>query len=276
MPVDSTSAGFTDSRLFAKAVARRSRPGAAGIVRWLTRDRLAILAALTAPLAAAAILVPFRTSWPNTNVALLLVVLIVAVAAIGNRLAGAVAAVWAAICFDFFFTLPYERLTISRSSDVVTFVLLLIVGLAVSQLAARARTLKMITITDAAYLARIHETATLAQTAPSAAVVDHVRDQLIGLLDLRDCRFEHGKLLGSPARLEPDGTVLTRHGRWDADQFGLPAGEIELRTFAGGQYLGRYMLTPKPGSRPSLQARLVGVTLAEFAGRALAGATAAS
>ena len=276
MPVHSASAGFTDSRLIARTLARRSTPGVAGFVRWLTRDRLAMLAALTAPLAAAAILVPFRASWPNTNVALLLVVVIVAVAAIGNRLAGAIAAIWAAICFDFFFTVPYERLTISRSSDVVTFVLLLIVGLAVSQLAARARTLKMITITDSAYLARIHDTATLAQTATSAAVVDHVRGQLTELLDLEDCRFEYGKLLGSPARLEPDGTILTRHGRWDADQFGLPAGEIELRTFAGGQYLGRYMLTPKSGSRPSLQARLVAVTLAETAGRALAGTTTAS
>lgn len=232
-----------------------------------------MLAALAAPLAASAILVPFRTSWPNTNVALLLVVVIVAVAAIGNRIAGAVAAIWAATCFDFFFTLPYERLTIRRSSDVVTFVLLLVVGVAVSQLAARARTLKMITITDAAFLARIHETATFAETAASAAVVDHVKDQLSGLLDLQDCRFEYGKLIGSPARLMPDGTILTRYGTWDADQFGLPAEEIELRTFAGGEYYGRYMLTPNPGARPSLQARLVAVTLTELAGRALAGST---
>jgi hypothetical protein len=37
------------------------------------------------------------------------------------------------------------------------------------------------------------------------------------------------------------------------------------------------MMRPKPGSRPSLQARLVAVTLAEQAGRALAaGAPAAS
>jgi hypothetical protein len=98
-----------------------------------------------------------------------------------------------------------------------------------------------------------------------------VRDQLISLLDLRDCRFEYGKLMGSPARIEADGTVVTRYGRWDADQFGLPVGEVELRTFVGGQYYGRFMLTPNPGSHPSRQARLVAVTLAETVGRALAG-----
>jgi hypothetical protein len=240
------------------------------LTRHLSRDTVAIIAAIVAPIAAVAVLLPFRASWPNTNVALLLVVVVVAVAAIGNRVAGALAAVWTAVCFDFFFTKPYERLTISRSSDIVTFVLLLVVGAAVSQLAARARALKKIAITDAGYLARIHEIASLAQSAPSAVVVDHIRDQLIDLLDLQDCRFEYGKLLGFPPRLEPDGTIVTRHGRWDADQFGLPEGEVELRTFVGGEYFGRFMLTTRPTSRPSRQARVVAVTLAESAGRALA------
>lgn len=52
------------------------------MTRYLTRDRAAIAAAFIAPLAAAAVLLPFRSSWPNTNVALLLVVVVVAVAAI--------------------------------------------------------------------------------------------------------------------------------------------------------------------------------------------------
>jgi hypothetical protein len=54
----------------------------------------------------------------------------------------------------------------------------------------------------------------------------------------------------------------------------MPGEEIELRTFGGGQYYGRFMLTPKPGSKPSRQARLVALTLAELVGRALG--TAAS
>ena len=50
------------------------------MTRYLSRDRAAIAAAVAAPLAAAAILLPFRASWSNTNVALLLVVVVVAVA----------------------------------------------------------------------------------------------------------------------------------------------------------------------------------------------------
>jgi len=206
------------------------------MTRYLTRDRAAVAAALAAPLTAAAVLLPFRASWPNTNVALLLVV-VVAVAAIGNRIAGAVAAIGAAVWFDFFFTLPYERFTIRSSADVTTFVLLLVVGVAVSQLAAYARRLKVVAITDAGYLAQIHQTASLTQTATSPEdVVDHVRQQLIGVLDLQECRFEYGVLIGHPPRLEPDGTVLAGHGRWDVETVGLPGEEIELRVFGGGQY----------------------------------------
>jgi Domain of unknown function (DUF4118) len=243
------------------------------MTRYLSRDRAAIAAALVAPLAVAAILLPFRAGWSNTNVALLLVVAVVAVAAIGNRAAGALAAVSAATWFDFFYTLPYERFTIARPADITSAVLLLLVGLAVSQLAARARRLQVVAITDAGYLAQIHQTAELTQSARSpVTVVDHVKEQLIGLLGLEGCRFEYGSLLGHPPRLEPDGTVTVGHQHWDVEQFGLPSGEIELRTFGNGQFYGRFMLQPTPGSKPSLQARLVAVTLADQAGRALSNA----
>lgn len=240
------------------------------MARYLNRDGAAIAAALAAPLVVVAVLLPFRASWSNTNVALLLVVTVVAVAALGNRVAGALAAVSAAAWFDFFFTRPFERFTMAKPADVTTAVLLLLVGLAVSQLAARARRLQVIAITDAGYLAQIHDTAELTQTARSPdAVVDHVKQQLTGLLDLQACRFEYGSLLGHPARLEPDGTVMAGQRRWNVELAGLPEDEIELRTFGNGQFYGRFMLQPKPGSRPSLQARLVAVTLADQAGRAL-------
>jgi Domain of unknown function (DUF4118) len=242
--------------------------------RYLTRDRVAIAAAVAVPLAGAAILLPWRSSWPNTNVALLLVVTVVAVAAGGNRVAGALAAVSAAVWFDFFFTLPYDRFSIAHSSDITTFILLLVVGVVVSQLAARARRLKKVTVEDAGYLTRIVDSAAMTQTARSPdAVIQHVRNELTGLLDLRDCRFEYGMLIGHPARLEPDGRVLTRHGYYPVDEAGLPNDELELRTFANGQYCGRFMMRPNPGARPSQRARLVAVTLADLAGHSVGART---
>ncbi|MFB6878559.1 DUF4118 domain-containing protein [Streptomyces sp. NPDC056323] len=234
------------------------------------RDRIALVAAVAGPLLLALILVPFRGSVPSTNLALILVVAIVAIAAAGSRLAGGLAALSSAVWFDFFLTRPYQSFTINRGTDITTAVLLLAVGLTVSQLAARARRLEVLVVTDADYLARVHDTAQLAQTAGSAdAVVDHVKQQLTELLQLRGCRFEYGSLLGHPARLEQDGSVTVGRKRWDIDQRGWPQQEIELRASAGGHFQGRFMLTPVSDARPELQARLVAVTLADQAAAAL-------
>jgi hypothetical protein len=243
-----------------------SRP----LVPHLSRDQLAALAALAAPLAAAAILLPWRSSWAPSNVALLLVVVVVAVGAIGNRWAGAVAAIWAALWFDFFYTVPYDRFTINGSANLTTFILLLLVGLAVSQLASRARQLRVLAVTDARYLAQIHGTAALAQSARAPdVVVAQVRAQLTDLLDLKECRFEYGALIGHPPRLEQDGIVRGGYGPLVAERRGLPGEEIELRATAHGQYYGRFMMTPQPGAHPSRQARLAAVTLADLAGQSL-------
>jgi K+-sensing histidine kinase KdpD len=73
---------------------------------WLSRDRLAVFVALAAPLLLTVILVPFRADFPNTDAALALLLVVVAVAANGYRLAGYLAALSAAVWFDFFLTRP--------------------------------------------------------------------------------------------------------------------------------------------------------------------------
>ncbi|NUP39341.1 MAG: histidine kinase [Streptomyces sp.] len=211
------------------------------------RDRLALTAGLVAPFLVALALVPFRTDLSHVNAALILVVVVVAVAA-----------------------RPYETFDITASADIETAVLLLLVGVIVSQLAARARRLEVITVMDAAHLSRIHRTADLARSAGSAdTVVDHVRRELTDLLGLRACRFEYGTLMGRPPRLQNDGSVTAGRRPWDVDAAGWPEGEIELRAHGNGRYLGRFMLTPGAGPVPPLQARLVAVTPADQTGAAL-------
>lgn len=243
---------------------------------WPARDRVALAVGLVVPFLVALALVPFRTNVSHTNAALILVLVVVAVSALGSRTAGVLAALSAAAWFDFFLTRPYETFAITANGDVETAVLLLAVGLIVSQLAARARRLEVITVTDAGYLSRIHATADLVQSAKSAdMVVDHVRRELTGLLGLRGCRFEYGTLMGQPPRLQPDGGLTVGSRYWDIDASGWPEGEIELRAYGSGHYLGRFMLTPGPGPGPGpgpvpeLQARLVAVTLADQTGVAL-------
>ncbi|MFF9159970.1 DUF4118 domain-containing protein [Streptomyces longwoodensis] len=235
------------------------------------RDLLALAAGLAAPCLAALALVPFRTGLSHTNAALVLVVVVVAVSSLGSRTAGAVGALSAAAWYDFFLTRPYGTFDITASADIETAVLLLAVGLIVSQLAARARRLEVFHVTDAEHLARIHRTAELAGSVLSVdTVVEHVCRELTGLLGLRACRFEYGTLLGRPPRLTEDGSVTVGRRSWDVDAVGWPDGEIELRACGNGRYLGRFMLTPAPGPAASHQARLVAVTLADQTGSALA------
>ena len=80
-------------------------------------------------------------------------------------------------------------------------------------------------------------------------------------------------LLSQPPCLEAGSTVMAGHDRWDVEQ-GLPE-EAELRVAGGGQYCGRFMMKPGPGSGPWLQAGLVAVSLADQAGRAVSADEAA-
>jgi hypothetical protein len=240
------------------------------MTRYATRGPVAMIAGIAVPLAVCAVLLPWRAHLSNTNVALILVVAVVAVAVLGSRTAGALAAVSSAVWFDFFYTQPYQRFSISKSADITTAVLLLVVGLVVSQLAVHARRMQVIAITDAGYLARIHDAAQLAQSSTSPdVVIARVSQQLTELLQARDCRFEYGSLIGHPPRLEQDGGVQAGRRAWDVDRLGLPDEEVELRSFASGRYVGRFMIRPTPGAVPSLQARLTAVTLADQAGSAL-------
>jgi K+-sensing histidine kinase KdpD len=69
------------------------------------RNSLLLAAAVTAPVALAAALMPLRGHISVTNVALLMVVAVAPVA-FGGRVAGIVAALSAALAFDFFWTPP--------------------------------------------------------------------------------------------------------------------------------------------------------------------------
>jgi K+-sensing histidine kinase KdpD len=122
------------------------------------RDRIALVAGLLVPLAACAALVPVRGSFPNTDAALVLVAVVVAVAASGSRSAGLLSAVSAALWFDFFLTVPYERFTITRHADLQTTLLLVAVGAAVTELAALARRRGRVAAADEAFLAVVQST----------------------------------------------------------------------------------------------------------------------
>jgi K+-sensing histidine kinase KdpD len=239
----------------------------------LTRDRLAVLAALAAPVGLAAVLVPFRASFPNTGTALALLLVVVAVAASGYRLAGVLAAVSAAVWFDFFLTQPYEQFSITRRTDIETTVLLLVIGVAVTEIAVWGRRQQVAASRRAGYLDGINSAAQAVAAGGSAsALIEKVASQLTQLLSLRSCSFQYGVAgLGRPARMQRDGSVTREQGTWDVDAGGVAGGTgIELLVESGGMFQGRFLMVPAPGARPTLEQRLLAVALADQVGAALA------
>jgi len=241
---------------------------------WLSRDRLAVVAALAAPLLLTLILVPFRTSFPNTDAALALILVVVAVAANGYRLAGYLAALSAAVWFDFFLTRPYEELTINRRADIETTVLLLVIGVAVTEIAVWGRRQHAAASRRAGYLDGINAAARAVAAGESPGeLIDQVSGRLTELLSLRMCKFEYGKAgLGRPARLRTDGQVVTEQRTWNVPVEGLPSDtDIELLVENAGVFQGRFLMRAKPDARPTLEQRLVAIAFAEQVGAAVAG-----
>ena len=171
----------------------------------------------------AALLVGVRDAFGTTNIALILVALIVVAAAFGGRVAGVTAALVAAMSFNFFHTQPYLSLRIRDGDDIITVILLVVVGLVVGELALLRQRTREEAVTQAAGARRLEGlVAVLAANASVEVTWAAVRDGLVDELDLRSAQFRPG---AGPA----DVPVITRSGKvrptvstWTGRGFQLP------------------------------------------------------
>jgi hypothetical protein len=206
--------------------------------------------------------------------ALVLVVTIVAVASTGRRTAAAVSAVVATLSFDYFLTRPYGSFRITGHADVITGILLLAVGLAVGELAARGRRHRDHARQGEQQVALVHSVTELAATGQAApTVIALASAQLVRLLGLRDCRFTSHPPDQLAARITPRGQVAVGRETWASDDLGLPTRSIDLPVRSGGWLLGHFVLTPTPGAPVPHQQLLVAVTIADQVGSVLAADT---
>jgi predicted Na+-dependent transporter len=134
--------------------------------RWRTVGWLAVGAAL--PAASAAALVTVRGTVPNTDIALLITGAVLVVATCGRRSAAAVAALSAAVSFDYFHTFPYHSLNIANRNDALATLVLGLLALVVGQIAARASDthIELVLLAGAAVLSQ-------AVPQPARFLVDH-------------------------------------------------------------------------------------------------------
>jgi K+-sensing histidine kinase KdpD len=223
-------------------------------------------AGATAAIGVGGLLVPIRDVIGNTNVALVLVVVIVTAAALGGRLAGAMTAAAACLSFNFFHSQPLYSLRVRSADDIWTIALLFIIGLAVGEVAVFAHTNQTKAIIDRAGLAHLEEIgAMVAEDQPPSTVWPAVQAALLDELSLVDATFEPGD--------QPASTmaVLERSGRfdntvmfWSREGMELPRDGVVLPVRAATRSYGRIVLAPSPGRGTTRDQRRVAVALADL------------
>ncbi len=207
----------------------------------------------------------------NADVALVLVLPVLVAAVIGGRWAGFEAAVIAAMTFDFFFTDPYQSLKMTDGSDVVTLVLLAVVGLVSAEVGIRARRVTRSASDARTELQRLFRIAELsAGGGEPDDVVSAVRAELMGMFALDECTFEPNDAQSDRARLGRRGAIVGATLRFEGDDFSLPPSGIDLPVVGRGRAFGRLVLQPGPRSSASAEKRFVAVALADELGVVLA------
>ena len=178
------------------------------------RYGLLLAAAVTAPIALAAALMPLRGRISITNVALLMVVAVAPVA-FGSRVAGSVAALSAALAFDFFWTPPFFHLNTYYVQDVVGTAVYLAVVIVVGELFSQNRRHRTKAEELASEQAALRRVATLvAKGAPADKVFAAVAEEVGNLADACAAQI---------FRYEPDGSVV-RLAAWGSGTKDLKLG----------------------------------------------------
>lgn len=221
------------------------------------------------PIVVASLLVLVRGSLKPADLVLVLVLVVVGVAAFGDRVAAILAAVSAAASFDFFLTKPYGSLRVSSAQDIETTIMLLVIGLAVGQIAIVGRTRRSEGQRAREELARFELVArSMADEPNSVTLVDLIEREIASTMSLASCHFT----LVRPElpELRSDGRVETSTHTFADGEFALPEDGAALAVVGHGQVVGWLELIPESMTGISLDSRKVAVALSQQLGAVLA------
>lgn len=235
---------------------------------WWQSPPLVRGAAVAGPLLVCAGLATVRDVVPTSSAVLVLVLCVVAVAATGDRLAGVVAALSSGAWFDFFLTEPYLHLAIDDPDDLQAVVLLVLIGVGVTEIALWGRRHQEHASRSSGYLDGVlTAAATVAQGSSGPdEVVDVVAGSIVEMLDAGSCRYVSGPVHDTRVALLDHDGVLTQngHGR-DVERTGLPVDDyVAIEVHRSGRVIGHFLVTAATRvARPSREQCRVAVLLAD-------------
>ncbi len=180
-------------------------------------------AAVVLPILVAGVLYLLRSVVTGASAAVILVLVVVAVAATGDRPSGVLAALAAAVGFDFFVAAPRLDFDIDDIADVGMAVLLLIAGVAVTELALWGSRQQAIASQRAGYMSGVLESAELAaRGVPASEVIPTVAGHIWRTLGVELVAYSPGAPHRDCAIIERDGRVTLQGDLLDVARDGLP------------------------------------------------------
>ena len=240
------------------------------------RSATVVAVSILAPLVVSGVLLVFRDQLFTPNAALILVLAVLAAAIVGGRAGGALSAIVAALCFDYFFTHPYYSFAINRRHDVETTVILLAVGLVVGEIVTRARRFGRLAEMRGREVDQMRRVAELAAgSGTDGRLITIVEREVVELLGARGARFERPPYATVLPRLGHGVVTIPPSGDAGADRGFGPRNEVEIPVSGGGHELGRLVLVlPRDTSGADLPAedRALAIALVDQLGSVLAAA----
>jgi K+-sensing histidine kinase KdpD len=243
---------------------------------WLTRHRPVVwVAAVFFGPAVAALLTSARPQLHENHVTLVLVLAVALVSATGLRPAGLVAAITTALAYDYFWTEPYYSFRIFDTQDILTVLLLVLVGGAIEQLSWWAGGQHAVAARRLHYLNALRHAAEPTPPETQAATLEAILDTMITVLDADSCDLVVDDRLPATV-LHGDGSV-TRTGQIiDVDTDGLPTDDIIAIPVPRPHDRSAYFAVTAAThvARPRAEQRQVAALLAHVAAQSLTAAGA--
>jgi K+-sensing histidine kinase KdpD len=241
---------------------------------WLTRHRSAIwVAAIFLGPVIAALLTLARPQLHENHVTLILVLTVAVVSAAGLRPAGLVAAATTGLAYDYFWTEPHYSFRIFNTQDILTVLLLVVVGGAIEQLSWWAGRQHAVAVRRRDYLTALRRAAEPIAPETHAATFEAILDTICTVLEADSCELVLDDRLPTTV-LHGDGSV-TRGGRvMDVDTDGLPTDDVIAIPVPTHDDRPAYFAVTAAThvARPRAEQRQVAALLAHLAAQSLAAA----
>lgn len=233
----------------------------------LHRRSVVLSGAAALPLLTCLGLSGLRDEVGNAPAVLVLVVLVVAAASSGSRSAGLVTAASSAVWFDVLLTAPYGQLAIHDPEDLEAMALLVVVGVAVTELSLWGRRQQARASRASGFLDGLVVSADAAQGTDRSAreLIEDTCRRIREVLGLDRCRFAPGPVGSGLPRLTRAGALVGRGSSHDVDRDGLPVDtEVAIEVRVSGEVLGSFLLTSASRvTRPTRDQRRTAVLLAD-------------